>query len=241
MVAQQRRPRALGGVLRLDPRTAGAGAAQPVVQRQSGALQCHPRSRLRELVRAARAWSNTSAGPRCTTRRAHSGKTISTSRSTSSSMCAPKFPQGARVAEFYAGVGAIGLSVLARAGEIRMNEVSPHSLHGLELGLADLDPADRAKVSIVPGPAGAARPAASGAQVVIADPPRKGLDPRADRISGRAAAGALRLRQLRARILPRRRRAADLARQAAARGAHAHSISCPSPSHVETVARFERV
>src|ERR1700675_352001 len=88
-----------------------------------------------------------------------------------------QIPEGARVAEFYAGVGAIGLSVLARASEIRMNEVSPHSLQGLELGLAQLDPADRAKISVAPGPAGAARLAASGAQVVIADPPRRGLDP----------------------------------------------------------------
>jgi 23S rRNA (uracil1939-C5)-methyltransferase len=86
-------------------------------------------------------------------------------------------PEGARVAEFYAGVGAIGLSVLAQAGEIRMNEVSPHSLHGLELGLAQLDSATRARISVVPGPAGAARMAAAWAQVVIADPPRKGLDP----------------------------------------------------------------
>jgi tRNA/tmRNA/rRNA uracil-C5-methylase (TrmA/RlmC/RlmD family) len=86
-------------------------------------------------------------------------------------------PEGARVAEFYAGVGAIGLSLLARAAEIRMNEVSPHSLHGLELALAQLDAADRARVSIIPGPAGAARLAAADAQVVIADPPRKGLDP----------------------------------------------------------------
>jgi len=88
-----------------------------------------------------------------------------------------QIPEGARVTEFYAGVGAIGLSVLAHACEIRMNEVSPHSLHGLELGLAQLTSADRAKISVVPGPAGAARAAASGAQVVIADPPRKGLDP----------------------------------------------------------------
>jgi 23S rRNA (uracil1939-C5)-methyltransferase len=58
-----------------------------------------------------------------------------------------------------------------------MNEVSPHSLHGLELGPAELDSADRAEISVVPGPAGAAHLAASGAQVVIADPPRKGLDP----------------------------------------------------------------
>jgi tRNA/tmRNA/rRNA uracil-C5-methylase (TrmA/RlmC/RlmD family) len=88
-----------------------------------------------------------------------------------------QIPQGARVAEFYAGVGAIGLSVLAKAGEIRMNEVSAHSLHGLELGLAQLGARDRAKITLVPGTAGAARLAASGAQVVIADPPRKGLDP----------------------------------------------------------------
>ncbi len=88
-----------------------------------------------------------------------------------------EIPEGARVAEFYAGVGAIGLSVLARAGAIRMNEVSPHALHGLQLGLAQLDGADRAKISVVAGPAGAARLAASTAQVVIADPPRKGLDP----------------------------------------------------------------
>lgn len=88
-----------------------------------------------------------------------------------------QIPEGARVTEFYAGVGAIGLSVLGRAGYLQMNEISPHSLQGLELGLAQLDPANRAKVSVVPGPAGAARLAAAGAQLVIADPPRKGLDP----------------------------------------------------------------
>ncbi len=86
-------------------------------------------------------------------------------------------PQGARVTEFYAGVGAIGLSVLNRIEDIRMNEINPQSLLGLELGLAALDPGSRAKISVVPGPAGAARAAASGAQVVLADPPRKGLDP----------------------------------------------------------------
>jgi 23S rRNA (uracil1939-C5)-methyltransferase len=87
-----------------------------------------------------------------------------------------QIPEGARVAEFYAGVGAIGLSVLAEACKIRMNELNPHSLHGLALGLAELDAADRGKISVVPGPAGAARLAVCGAQVVIADPPRKGLD-----------------------------------------------------------------
>ena len=87
-----------------------------------------------------------------------------------------QIPEGARVSEFYAGAGAIGLSLLARAGDIRMNEVNPHSLRGLELALAQLDPVSRAKISVIPGPAGAARLAASAAQVVIANPPRKGLD-----------------------------------------------------------------
>jgi tRNA/tmRNA/rRNA uracil-C5-methylase (TrmA/RlmC/RlmD family) len=84
---------------------------------------------------------------------------------------------GARVTEFYAGVGAIGLSVLDRVSELTMNEVSPHSLRGLELGLSQLALAERAKISVIPGPAGAARSAAEQAQIVIADPPRKGLDP----------------------------------------------------------------
>jgi 23S rRNA (uracil1939-C5)-methyltransferase len=85
-------------------------------------------------------------------------------------------PEGARVAEFYAGVGAIGLSALDRASELRLNEVSPHSLQGLEMGLAQLNTADRARIAVLPGTAGAAREAAADASVVIADPPRKGLD-----------------------------------------------------------------
>jgi tRNA/tmRNA/rRNA uracil-C5-methylase (TrmA/RlmC/RlmD family) len=87
-----------------------------------------------------------------------------------------RIPDGARVAEFYAGVGAIGLSVLERVSEIRLNEANPHSLHGLALGIGNLAPADRAKVSVVPGAAASALAAAHRAEIVIADPPRKGLD-----------------------------------------------------------------
>lgn len=87
-----------------------------------------------------------------------------------------QIPSGATVAEFYAGVGAIGLSLLPEAAEIRLNEISPHALHGLKLGIAQLDDASRAKIAVVAGTAGAARQFAQGAQVVIADPPRKGLD-----------------------------------------------------------------
>jgi 23S rRNA (uracil1939-C5)-methyltransferase len=151
-----------------------------------------------------------------------------------------QIPPGSRVAEFYAGVGAIGLSVLAQVREIHMNEVNPHSLRGLELGLVELDSADRSKITVVPGPAGTALMAATGAQVVIADPPRKGLEPEltdylrefpperflyvscglesflsdAARLTSH---GRLRLRELAAFNL------------------------LPFTEHVETVARFERV
>jgi tRNA/tmRNA/rRNA uracil-C5-methylase (TrmA/RlmC/RlmD family) len=84
-------------------------------------------------------------------------------------------PCGARVMEFYAGVGAIGLSIVDRVGKITMNEVSPQSLQGLDQGLAALDPAARAKVSVAAGPAAACMQAAD-AQVIIVDPPRRGLD-----------------------------------------------------------------
>lgn len=87
-------------------------------------------------------------------------------------------PEGARVAEYYAGVGAIGLSVLDQAGALWLNEINPHALHGLELGCAQLTTSERAKVAVVSGGAGTAMAAAATAQVVIADPPRKGLDPR---------------------------------------------------------------
>jgi tRNA/tmRNA/rRNA uracil-C5-methylase (TrmA/RlmC/RlmD family) len=150
-----------------------------------------------------------------------------------------EIPPGARVAEFYAGVGAIGLSVLARAGEIRMNEVSPQSLHGLELGLAALDAADRAKVSVVPGPAGAACLAASGAQVVIADPPRKGLDPElTEYLGGHPPERFLYVSCGLESFLD------DAARLTSRGGLRLGALTAfnllPFTEHVETVARFER-
>jgi 23S rRNA (uracil1939-C5)-methyltransferase len=88
------------------------------------------------------------------------------------------------VAEFYAGTGAIGLSLLSQAGALRLNEAAPASLQGLALGLDRLSPEQRARTSVVPGGAGEARAMADGADVVIVDPPRKGLDaPLRDRLA----------------------------------------------------------
>jgi len=87
-----------------------------------------------------------------------------------------RVPPGSIVAEFYAGVGAIGLSLVERVTRIRMNEVGPASLQGLAMGLDALPAAERDKVEVIAGTAGAQAAVAAGADVVIADPPRKGLD-----------------------------------------------------------------
>jgi tRNA/tmRNA/rRNA uracil-C5-methylase (TrmA/RlmC/RlmD family) len=57
-----------------------------------------------------------------------------------------------------------------------MNEVGPASLQGLAMGLDALPAAERDKVEVIAGTAGAQAAVAAGADVVIADPPRKGLD-----------------------------------------------------------------
>ncbi len=86
-------------------------------------------------------------------------------------------PAGARVAEFYAGVGAIGLSLLDACARLYLNELGAQSLQGLALGVAGLEASDRSKVTVFDGAALDARQMAAQADVVIVDPPRKGLDP----------------------------------------------------------------
>jgi 23S rRNA (uracil1939-C5)-methyltransferase len=150
-----------------------------------------------------------------------------------------EIPQGAPVTEFYAGVGAIGLSVLDRASEIRMNEINPHSLQGLELGLAELDAADRARISIVAGPAGGAHLTASGAQVVIADPPRKGLD--AELTGYLSEHPPERFVYVSCGLESFLRDAAQLTSRGKLRlGSLTAFNLMPFTEHVETVARFER-
>jgi 23S rRNA (uracil1939-C5)-methyltransferase len=148
-------------------------------------------------------------------------------------------PAGARVAEFYAGVGAIGLSVLQQVGEIMMNELSLSSLHGLELGLAQLGEAERAKISLIPGEAGVNRLAASGFPVVIADPPRKGLDPElAEHLSHHPPE---RLIYVSCGLESLLRDAAQLTLRGTLRLRSLKAFNLmPFTEHVETVARFER-
>jgi 23S rRNA (uracil1939-C5)-methyltransferase len=148
-------------------------------------------------------------------------------------------PTGARVTEFYAGVGAIGLSLLEQVHQLQLNEVSPQSLQGLEMGLARLDARTRARVRVVPGPASTAIDAIAEADVVIVDPPRKGLDePLAQHLATRPPQrllyvscdlGSL-LRDIARLLTPGRLRLAALT---------AFNLM-PYTNHVETLARFER-
>ncbi|MFO0705213.1 MAG: hypothetical protein U0412_00010 [Nitrospira sp.] len=84
-------------------------------------------------------------------------------------------PAGSRVAELYAGVGAIGLSLLDGLGHLRINEASLDSLAGLSMGIAGLPEHLRARVEVMPGPASGACLAGHASDVIIVDPPRKGL------------------------------------------------------------------
>ena len=84
-------------------------------------------------------------------------------------------PRDLRVVEFYAGSGAFGLSLAAR-GPVVLNEIAPGGLRGLELGIAALPEARRARVRVEPGSAGDRAALVAEADVVLVDPPRKGLD-----------------------------------------------------------------
>lgn len=85
-------------------------------------------------------------------------------------------PNDSVVAEMYCGVGAIGLGLLERAKEVRFNERSPDGLLGLDRGLAERPAAERSRAAHFPGIAGERLDALDAADVVIVDPPRRGLD-----------------------------------------------------------------
>jgi 23S rRNA (uracil1939-C5)-methyltransferase len=83
----------------------------------------------------------------------------------------------ARVSEFYAGVGAIGLGLAESALELHLNELGEGSLAGLAQGVAALPEELRGRVRVHAGSAGSHAALVEASDFVIADPPRKGLDP----------------------------------------------------------------
>jgi 23S rRNA (uracil1939-C5)-methyltransferase len=85
-------------------------------------------------------------------------------------------PKDSTIAEFYCGVGSIGLPLLGISKSMRFNERSLDGLAGLELGLAARPDSERGRTIVRPGTAGERLDLLESADVVIVDPPRRGLD-----------------------------------------------------------------
>jgi len=148
-------------------------------------------------------------------------------------------PDGARVAEFHAGCGSIGLGLLGRASRVAFNEENAHALEGLALGIAARPEAERARARLAAGPAGSNLHALDGADVVIVDPPRKGLDPElAEALCTRPPE---RLIYVSCGIESFARDAARLVSGGGLRLAELEAFACfPYTEHAETMGVFER-
>ncbi len=148
-------------------------------------------------------------------------------------------PDGATVTELYAGCGSIGLGLLGRCAGVCFVEIAPEAVRGLALGLASRPPAERARAQVREAPAEDAADALSGAELVIADPPRKGLDARI--LDTLSVAPPKRLVYLSCDLGSFERDTMRLTASGQLR--LAELIACdlfPNTNHVETLARFER-
>lgn len=147
-------------------------------------------------------------------------------------------PDGAHVVEFHAGCGATGLGLAARVRHLAFNEVSPAALEGLERGRAALAPEVRARTSVLAGEAGAHAGAIDAADLVIADPPRKGLEPQLlDALCARPPA---RVALVSCNLTAGLREARRLREAGLRLSALTPYALFPHTEHVETVALFER-
>ncbi len=144
---------------------------------------------------------------------------------------------GERVAELYAGVGAIGLGLAEGAAELHLNELGEGSLEGLAAGVAALPEAARAKVRVHPGPAGDAAELVKAADFVIVDPPRKGLDPAL--LTALCHAPPARLAYVSCDVGSFERDCEQLVRALQLRSLAAYDLF-PHTEHLETLAVFER-
>jgi tRNA/tmRNA/rRNA uracil-C5-methylase (TrmA/RlmC/RlmD family) len=147
-------------------------------------------------------------------------------------------PDGARVLEFHAGCGAIGLGLAARVRHLTLNEVSPAALEGLERGRAALTPDVRVRTTVLPGGAGTHAGAIAAADVVIADPPRKGLEP--ELLDALCARPPRRVALVSCNLAAGLREARRLREAGLGLAALSPYALFPHTEHVETVALFER-
>jgi tRNA/tmRNA/rRNA uracil-C5-methylase (TrmA/RlmC/RlmD family) len=147
-------------------------------------------------------------------------------------------PDGSDVVELYAGVGAIGLSLLPRVARVRFNEVASGSLAGLDASLALLDASTRSRTEVHAGSVAEHAALARDADCLIVDPPRKGLDPTLRKALCEAPPRRLVYLSCDEGTLER-----DIAELLAA-GMHVRALDAydffPFTGHVETLALLER-
>lgn len=156
-------------------------------------------------------------------------------------------PPGARVAELYAGVGLLGLNCLEVAHSVRCSDVNPHLDAPVAAALALLPSAElRARATYTRLDAVDALPELAGADVLIVDPPRKGLDPALLRAlcaparAGGPAAGVELVAYVSCGYDALERDARALVGSGwRVRSARAH-VLFPGADHIETVAVFAR-
>jgi 23S rRNA (uracil1939-C5)-methyltransferase len=145
---------------------------------------------------------------------------------------------GSHVVELYAGCGGIGLGLAPSCASLVFNEISTASLAGLALGLNELPDEQRGRVQVVPGPAENASQAIHAGSCVIADPPRRGLEPEVLRmLAERAPAQLLYLSCELGSLV----RDAEQLGAAGLRLEHAIGYDAfPYTEHLETLACFRR-
>ncbi|MBA3721477.1 MAG: hypothetical protein H0W88_03655 [Parachlamydiaceae bacterium] len=85
-------------------------------------------------------------------------------------------PSQSKIAEFYAGVGVIGLFVASKSEWVRCSELNPNAEYCFSRSRFRLPKDVASKVSFHTGVAANMLSILDGADVAIVDPPRKGLD-----------------------------------------------------------------
>mmetsp|Transcript_9452 Transcript_9452/g.17947 ORF Transcript_9452/g.17947 Transcript_9452/m.17947 type:complete len:432 (+) Transcript_9452:28-1323(+) len=85
-------------------------------------------------------------------------------------------PQGSRVVELYGGVGTIGLHLADLVSSLACSDENPHNKRCFEFTAARLPEELQQRLDYKSGDAASQAPTIAGADIVIVDPPRKGLD-----------------------------------------------------------------
>ena len=85
--------------------------------------------------------------------------------------------KGASVIEYYAGIGVISLSLADQIKDSLCVEINPYAADCFEKSRDCLDPKDQKKLTFFTEAASGTSRFLAGKNVVIVDPPRKGLDP----------------------------------------------------------------